>query len=142
MTAQIFSEYQTDIKPEWIDFNAHLNDAAYALVLSQANELFFASIDLSESYRRTTGASPYTVDLHIAYRSEVKSDELLRAHSRIIELSPKKIRVHTELIKRDGTVAAVGTVLYLHYDSKVGAVTPMPDAQLALAQAWLNPLEG
>ena len=133
-----FTDYQTTIKPAWIDYNNHLNDAAYALVLAEANEIFLATLDLSEDYRKQSGASLYTVDLHITYRAEVKGSDTLVAESVITELTPKKLRLETKLIRSDQTIAAIGTNLYLHYDTNVSAVTPMPDKQFELAKAWLR----
>lgn len=137
MSTVPFAQYTTDIKPEWIDYNKHLNDAYYAIVLSAANELFCDHLGLSADYRNETGAALYTVDLHIEYLAEVKSDDEIRAESIITELGTKKIRMRTELIRRDGSIAAVGTVLYLHFDSNVKAVTPLPDSKFSAAQQWL-----
>ena len=137
MTAQAFSEYTTAIKPEWIDYNHHLNDAAYAQVLTLANEEFLDHIELGVDYRNQTGASLYTVDLHISYQAEVHVDASLNARTVISELGTKKMRVRTELVRNDGVVAAVGTILYLHYDSNIKGVTPFPEDKLVTAQQWV-----
>lgn len=138
MTAQVFSEYSTTIKPEWIDYNRHLNDAAYAQVLTLANEEFLDRIELGVDYRNETGASVYTVDLHIKYQAEVHGDATLNARTVISDLGAKKMRVRTELVRDDGVVAAVGTILYLHYDNNVKGVTPFPEEKLAIAQPWVD----
>lgn len=139
MTAQTFTEYSTNIKPEWIDYNKHLNDAAYAQILTLANEAFLDYIGMSAAYRLETGASLYTVDLHITYLAEVHSDATLNASTTIIELNPKKMRLRTELVRNDGVIAAVGTILYVHYDSTVAQVTPLPANKLEIAEQWLTP---
>lgn len=138
MAATSFSEFRTAIDPAWIDYNEHLNDAAYAIVLTRANEALLEHLEMGAEYRKVTGRSLYTVDLHLTYRSEVGADETLQAHSVVVELGAKKLRVETSLVKRDGTVAAVGTVLYLHYDGTAKAVTVFSQQQLDAIAQWLR----
>lgn len=135
MTSQ-FEKFETDIKPEWIDYNEHLNDAAYAAVLSQANEEFLKHLDLSDKYRLATNCSMYTVEMLISYLAEVHQSDHLKAKSWVSELAPKKIRIKTELIRNDGTVAATGQVLYLHFDGAAQKVSPFSESQLSLLESY------
>lgn len=131
-----YSQFETDIKPEWIDYNEHLNDAAYAAVLSQANEEFLKLLDLSDKYRLATNCSMYTVEMLISYLAEVHQSDHLKAKSWVSELAPKKIRIKTELIRNDGIVAATGQVLYLHFDGAAQKVSPFSESQLSLLESY------
>lgn len=135
MTNQ-FTHYETDIKPEWIDYNEHLNDAAYAIVLSQANEDFLRHLNLSDQYRVATKCSMYTVEMLISYQAEVHQSDHLKAKSWISELAPKKVRIKTELIRKDGTVAATGQVLYLHFDGETQKVSPFSETQFSQLESF------
>ncbi len=64
--------YRTEVREEWIDYNGHLHDVGYAIVLSEANEVLFADLGLSEGYRVNTGRGMYTVESHIHYLAETK----------------------------------------------------------------------
>ena len=122
----MYACYETEVRPEWIDYNGHLTDAAYAIVLSEANELLLAGLGLSEDYRAATGHAMYTAECHIRYLAETKQGDVLRAQSLLAAADPKRLTVRTRLIRGDGTAVATGEHLYLHVDVSAGRVTPMP----------------
>jgi acyl-CoA thioesterase FadM len=134
-----FARYRTTVRAEWIDYNGHLHDAGYAIVLSEANEVLFAALGLSSGYRASTGRAMYTVESHIRYLAESTRGDELAAATLLVRADPKRMRVHTELTRADGTCIATGEHLYLHVDTAAGAVTEMPPdrwhAVSALAQA-------
>lgn len=121
-----FARYTTDIRQQWIDYNGHLNDAGYAVVLSEANEVLLAYLGLSADYRARTGRAMYTVECHIRYLAECRLGDVLEAASLLVSADVKRMRVHTTLTRCDGTAVATGEHLYLHVDDAIGRVTPMP----------------
>jgi acyl-CoA thioesterase FadM len=121
-----FARYCADVRHEWIDYNGHLHDASYAIVLSEANEVLLAALGLSEDYQARTGRAMYTVESHIRYLAETARDDRLAAASFLVSADPKRLRTHTVLTRRDGTVVATGEHLYLHVDNELGRVIPMP----------------
>ena len=56
-----YAQYRSEVRGEWIDYNDHLHDAGYAIVLSEANEALLAHLGLSEAYRVATGRAMYTI---------------------------------------------------------------------------------
>lgn len=127
-----YRRYRTEVREEWIDYNGHLHDACYAIVLSEANEVLFADLGLSEAYRLESGRAMYTVECHIRYLAEARRGEVLEAASMLVSADPKRMRVHTLLGKDDGTPVATGEFFYLHVDEAAGGVTAMPD------ERWLG----
>lgn len=123
--------YETEIQPDWIDYNEHMNDSAYAIALTGANEEFLNFANIGNDYRSATGCTMYTVEAHIFYLAEVHQSDVLHARTCIDELGAKKIRLKTELIRRDGKLAARGEFLYLHFDQKSASVKPFPDEVFA-----------
>jgi acyl-CoA thioester hydrolase len=121
-----FAEYRTAVLAEWLDYNGHMNDSSYGIVLSAANERLLEELGLSAEYRARTGASLYTVETLIRYLAECTLGQTLRATSMLVDADAKKVRVYTELLHDDGRPAATGESLYLHVDSALGTVTPMP----------------
>ena len=132
-----FARYRTEVRDDWIDYNGHLHDAGYALVLSEANEVLLADLGLSANYRAETGRAMYTVESHIRYLAESSRGDLLRAISLLVSADPKRIRVHTALTRDDGTLIATGEHLYLHVDATAGLVTAMPPDRWAAVKALL-----
>ncbi len=96
--AQLYARFETAVGQEWIDYNGHLNDAGYAVLLGAANELLLADLGLSEAYRRSTGRALYTVASHIRYLAECKQGDAVSARSLLASADPKRIRLHTELV--------------------------------------------
>ena len=63
--------YRTAIDAAWIDYNGHLRDAYYALILSYATDALMERLGMDAAYRAATGNTLYTVEMHIHYLREV-----------------------------------------------------------------------
>jgi acyl-CoA thioesterase FadM len=133
-----YSNYRTDVRAEWIDYNGHLHDACYAIVFSEANEVLFADLGLSEDYRVETGRAMYTVECHIRYLAESKRGDVLEASTILVSADAKRMRLHTVLSRADGTPIATGEFFYLHVDDAIGGVTAMPDDRWQGVEAMLD----
>ena len=49
--------YATAVASDWIDYNGHMNDAAYALVFSRSVDALMDRIGLDAAARKRTGQS-------------------------------------------------------------------------------------
>lgn len=129
-----YTEFSCGV-PEWaIDYNGHMNDSAYAKVLTDANEQFLDALGLSATYREQTGCALYTVEIGLKFLHEVGPDDVVRAESRVASYDTKRLRLATTLLVGD-TPVATGDSLYLHVDAGVGRVTQFPpDRAVVLAQ--------
>lgn len=133
-----YTEFSCGV-PEWaIDYNGHMNDSAYAKVLTDANEQFLDALGLSAAYREETGCALYTVEIHLKFLHEVGPDDVVRAESEVASFDSKRLRVATTLLV-GGTPVAAGESLYLHVDTAAGRVTAFPSARAAvLAQVAVH----
>jgi len=120
--------YRTTVRPEWTDYNGHLNDGCYAVVLSEANELLLELLGVSAEYRRTTGRAMFTVEAHLRFLAEAAQGEVLEAESLLVDADTKRLRVHTLLRSAAGRPVATGEHLYLHVDADQGQVEGFPAA--------------
>jgi acyl-CoA thioester hydrolase len=128
-----FTEFSCSV-PEWaIDYNGHMNDAAYAKVLTDANEAFLDALGLSEAYRERTGCSMYTVEITLKFLHEVGRDDVVRAESRVASHDAKRLSLRTTLLV-DDTAVATGESLYLHVDTTAGKVTAFPPDRAAVLE--------
>lgn len=121
-----FAEYRCRVPQAFIDYNGHMNDAAYAQVLTDANEALLEALGMSIGYRERTGCSLYTVEMTIRFLREVGLDDELRAESLVVSHDAKRVRLHTTLLAADGAAVATGETLYLHVDTSAGGVRPIP----------------
>ena len=115
---------------EWIDYNGHLSEAYYVLVLGHATDEVMDTVGLGPAYREATGASLYTVEAHLRYLDQVGPGEQLEVRSWVIGANPKLLWIWHELWA-GGTLRATEEILGLHVDS--GSVSgaassaPFPD---------------
>ena len=128
-----FTQFSCEVPPTAIDYNGHMNDAAYAQVLTDANELFLDALGLSAEYRERTGAAMYTVEITIKFLHEVNATDTITAESRVASHDTKRLRVHSTLRVGD-TGVANGDSLYLHVDTNTGKVSPFPEDRLAVLE--------
>lgn len=132
-----FTTFRTRVRPEWVDYNKHMNDAAYAQVLGEANEALLAALGLSAAYRESTGAALFTVESHIRYLAECSLGQELAAASLLVSADAKRLHLSTELLDVAGHPVATGEFLYLHVDARQGKVTEMPPDRRAEVDAVL-----
>ena len=137
-----FAAYRSAVRAEWLDYNGHMNDSSYGIVLSEANELLFVELGLSADYRASTGASLYTVESHIRYLAECSLEHTLNATTMVVAAGDKKVHLYTELFRDDDRLAATGEFLYVHVDTALGSSVPMPSEQRARVQEMASSHSG
>jgi acyl-CoA thioesterase FadM len=133
-----FAAFTSGVRAEWLDYNGHMRDASYSIVLSEANEEFLAALGLSADYRAATGASLYTVEGHIRYLAECSLGDTLRARTTVVAADRKRLRLYTEILRADGRVAVTGEFLYLHVDAVRGVTTDLPRDRYALVESVVS----
>ena len=130
-----FHQYHTEVSPDWIDYNQHMNAGYYNVVLDKAAEALLDEFDIRAYMARTTGTF-YSVETHIIYIKELKVGSPLRAETQIVGLDQKRIHLFTTIHHaKEAFVAATGETLLLHVKQSVGKVEPMAAEILVQAQA-------
>ncbi len=107
--------YRANIESAWIDYNGHLRDAYYGLVLSYATDDVMDQVGLDAAYRAATRGTLYTLELHLHYLHEVKASDELIVESLVLDLDRK--RLHLGSIFRCARVAepvAVAETMLMH----------------------------
>ena len=136
--------HQEVVRPEWIDYNGHMNVAYFLLTFDHATDAFFDYVGLDEDYRRRTGGSTFAVESHITYRQEVAEGDLLRFTTQLLGYDDKRLHyIHHMYQAEEGFLAAACEWLSLHVDLERRRVSAFPEeiarrlAALAAAQAEL-----
>jgi acyl-CoA thioester hydrolase len=107
--------YRTAILPAWIDYNGHLRDAYYALILSQATDALMDRLGMDAAYRAATGNTLYTVEMHIHYLREVHASDIVVVGVRLLGTDHKRIHAAFELSCEGRTaLAATAEFMLLH----------------------------
>jgi acyl-CoA thioester hydrolase len=127
MSEGSYEGFVTGVRPEWVDYNGHLTDWAYAVVCSMANEAVLDALDLGAAYRERTGCAMYTVEAHLRYVAEVAPGGQVHASS-TYERDAKRLRVRTVLLDEHDAEVLSADHLYLHVDTSTGRVAPFASA--------------
>jgi len=107
--------YETPILPEWIDYNGHLRDAYYVLIVSAATDALMDRIGLDAAYRARTRCTLYTVEMHVHYLQEVKGTDTAVVDVRVLGADPKRLHAAFDLRRAGDTpAAAVVELMLLH----------------------------
>jgi acyl-CoA thioester hydrolase len=132
-----FAEYEGTVRPEWVDYNGHMNLAYYVVLFDEAVELLFAAIGYGAGYRATTNHGPFALETHTLYEREVLAGERVRVSSQLVAIDTKRIHVAHEMTRvADGVRAACQEVMYLNVDlarRKSARFATDLDARLAAA---------
>ncbi len=106
--------WDLEVAPDWVDYNGHMNDAAYALAFSRAGDRWMEQIALGPGEREATGYTLYTLQIMLHYFHEVKLGAPLRVTAQLIEHDDKRARLWMELRSPlDGPAVAATEQLYL-----------------------------
>ncbi len=118
--------YRTGIAADWIDYNGHLRDAYYGLIVSLGVDALMERIGLDEAYRTRAACTLYTLEMHIHYLREVKADATVSAEVRILGADRKRIHAAFDLmVEGFAEPAACAETMLLHVQ-QTPAVSSQP----------------
>ena len=119
-------QWSETVRPEWIDYNGHMNVAYYIMVMDKSMEAFQNSIGIDQDYRKA-GASTFAVEQHLNYFHEVRLGARLVCTTRMVGLDDKRFLLFHELANADeGYLAATSEILSLHVDLRQRRASPFP----------------
>lgn len=126
--SSLFELHTETVRPEWIDYNGHMNVAYYLLAFDHATDALLEHLGLGQSYLKATNRSTFTLELHITYDKEVKESDPLRFTTQILDYDPKRIHyIHCMYHATEGYLAATNEVMTAHVDLEVRRIAPMPE---------------
>jgi acyl-CoA thioester hydrolase len=131
-------EWAEDVRPEWIDYNGHLNEGYYVVVFGHATDALMVRLGMTPEYVTDTRTSLYTVEAHVRYLAEVPPDSLLSVRSSVIGVTGKLLWLWHEMWCDDRPLATE-EVLLVHVDTSVGRASPFPEQLRARAEALVVP---
>lgn len=115
------------IRPEWIDYNGHMNVSYYVLVFDHATDRFLDHAGMGEDFRRDHQASSFTAEMHVNYLREVKEGDEVSVSTLLLGYDEKRIHYfHQMRHAEEGYLAATNEVLGLYVDMNLRRVAPMP----------------
>jgi betainyl-CoA thioesterase len=119
--------YETPIRPEWIDYNGHLQDAYFALIASKATDALMDRVGLDAPYRARTGCTLYTVEMHLHFLHELKGTDTATVDVRLLGADQKRIHATFEILRAgQADVAATAEIMLLHVRQEQAGIRTAP----------------
>ncbi|NJM92412.1 MAG: thioesterase [Rhodospirillaceae bacterium] len=113
------SVFRTRVRPDWVDYNHHLNDGYYLVIMSLGTDAFQDMIGMSDAERRATKTTIYTLEAHVNYLREIKEGEEVEVRTQLIGFDQKRFQLfHTLHTARLGEeVAATSEFMLVNIDT-------------------------
>ncbi len=105
--------YSVKVASEWVDYNGHMNDAAFAIVFSRSVDALMDRIGLDAAVRKRTGMSLFTLQMMLHYFKEAKEGDALAISCHLLEHDDKRMRVWLEMTDAGGGRLAASEQLLL-----------------------------
>jgi acyl-CoA thioester hydrolase len=107
--------YRTALASEWIDYNGHLRDAYYGLIVSYACDALMDRLHMDAAYREQTRNTLYTVEMHIHYLLEIKKSDIVLVNVRVLDADQKRLHAAFDMTREgDPDIAATAELMLLH----------------------------
>jgi acyl-CoA thioester hydrolase len=121
--------YRCAIEAGWIDYNGHLRDAYYGVIVSSAVDEVMDHLGLDAAYRQRTHCTLYTLEQHFHFLHEVKSSDAVAVFTSILDFDRKRMHVGCKVTcARLEEPAAVSDLMLLHvHQGETPASAPFPD---------------
>ena len=119
--------FNITVRPDWIDYNDHMQDAYYGLAFSYAIDHFQDAVGFDDKYRRRSGNTIYVIEDHKFYLNEVKLASELKIETNLIDTDKQKFVLYSQMFVNNELVA-VSEMLQAHVSKnpKPG-ITNMPE---------------
>jgi acyl-CoA thioester hydrolase len=118
--------YQATVPAEWLDYNGHMTESCYLLLVGNAADAFFRYVGIDDAYR-AAGRSLYTAETHLHHLREAALGDRLGVPLQLLDAGPKSLHLfHTVRNEATGEQVATAEQLLVHVDMASGRVIPMP----------------
>ena len=118
--------YATRVAGEWVDYNGHMNDAAFAIVFSRSVDALMDRIGLDAAARKRTGRSLFTLQMMLHYFKEAREGDALAVSCHLLEHDDKRMRVWLEMTDANGERLAASEQLLMSVALSEGAPHAAP----------------
>jgi len=120
--------HRATVKPEWIDWNGHMNVGYYVVAFDQATDTFCQQFACGWEYTRDKIGMTFVIEAHVTYDREVKEGDNLRITTQILDHDAKRLHyVHAMYHADEGYLAATNELMLMNIDYASRRSAPWPD---------------
>lgn len=119
--------HRETVRPEWIDYNGHMNVAYYVMVSDHATDAFFDYIGIGQDYVTKERKSAFAVDLRMVYLRELIEGSGVSVKTQLIDFDQKRFHfAHYLEHESEGWTAAISEWIGVHVDLEARRSAPFP----------------
>lgn len=133
--------YRATLEPAWIDYNGHLRDAYYGLIVSHAIDAVMDDLGLNADYRARTRCTLYTLEMHLHYLHEAKGSDELEVETSVLDADIKRLHLGCRLTcaRLEGALATADVMLLHVHQGDAPRSAAFPDVVAARLRALTLP---
>lgn len=124
------------VKPEWIDYNGHMNVSYYTMAFDNAFDMLLEDwLGIGESFVRRSRLGPMSLQMQTCYLGELLEGEAFHVDVTMLDCDAKRMHIFGEMISgRTGGLAATFEGLSMCVDLETRRPHSYPDwAQARMA---------
>ncbi|MFD2657633.1 thioesterase family protein [Gracilibacillus thailandensis] len=136
MAEQAF-QYQDYVHHDWVDYNGHMNDAAYAKVFSLAVDAFIDEIGLDPQAREKYSYTIFTLETHLCYLQEAHQGQQLTVNVQLLDVDAKRLHIIFTMKNTKDDVLATSEQMLMGMDTDQQRPAPFPeDVAVKVETIW------
>ena len=117
---------EATVVSEWVDYNGHMNDAAYAIVFSRSVDALMDRVGLDAAARKRTGQSLFTLKMMLHYFKEGREGDAFSVSCHLLEHDDKRMRVWLDMTTPSGERLAASEQLLISVAQGEGSTRAVP----------------
>ena len=127
MPADARCDFETVVKPEWIDHNGHLNLGYFVVAFDEATDAVYETWGLGLDYPEKSGCSVFTLGVNVDYRAELFEGNPIRIETLLVDHDHKRIHYfHRMYHGETGELVATNECLCMNVDLASRRSAPFP----------------
>lgn len=131
MTDPLLRLHTEIVRPEWIDYNGHMNVAYYVLAFDHATDRLLDHAELGVAYVEAENRSVFVLEMHVTYEREVGEGDPLTFTTRILDIDAKRVHLfHAMHHATEGWLAATNELVLMHIDLEARRSCLLPESAL------------
>jgi len=131
--------HRETVRPEWIDYNGHMNVAYYVLVFDHATDAVMDGLGIGPDYVAEGQGAMFVVECHVTYDRELTAGDSVAIETQLLDCDAKRVHLFHRMRHADeGFQAASTEIMLVHVDQETRRSAPMPEAARERLDAMLR----
>ncbi|AXF58036.1 hypothetical protein DT065_16685 [Salicibibacter kimchii] len=118
--------WKSKVPAEWVDYNGHMNDAAYATVFSSSLDALMIHVGLDDAGRAKHDYTIFTLETHLKYLAEAHNGQTLRVYVTLLDVDAKRMHLWFTMKNEQDEAIATSEQMVMGMDQTAGKPAPFP----------------